>query len=309
MTHRKSRVAMTSIVLVTMVCLNPGPAAAALFGLFGESPPATNVVTNDSITDIQRALDEQRYLDAGNLLDRALAKSSQDPRLVLLVGELSLARSHYSDALANFKSIETNTAVRARALEGEGIALSYLDRSDEAISALQTAVTEDPTLWRAWNTIGTEFDKRRDWVQAEAAYNHALANSDSAAIVLNNRGFSLLLQRRPEEATADFLAALKKKPNLAPARTNLRLAIAMRGDYAHAIAGGGQDTQAALLNNAGVAAMSRGDYAEAENLFGRAIKAKGEYYAQAVGNLEIAHTLEARGNNAAATVHDAASVH
>jgi Tfp pilus assembly protein PilF len=132
-----------------------------------------------------------------------------------------------------------------------------------------------------------------------------LANSDSAAIVLNNRGFSLLLQRRPDEATADFLAALKKKPNLAPARTNLRLAIAMKGDYDHAIAGGGQDGQAALLNNAGVAAMSRGDYTRAENLFGRAITAKGAYYAQAVDNLEIAHTLEARGNNPSGSVHDA----
>jgi Flp pilus assembly protein TadD len=296
---------MTSMVLVTIVCFNPGPAAAALFGLIGNSAPAKTVVSNDNIKEIQSALDEQRYLDAGNLLDRALAISAQDPSLVLLVGELSLARSHYSDALTNFKSIEANPAVRARALEGEGIALSYLNRSNEAISALQTAVTEDPTLWRAWNTIGSEFDKRRDWVQAKGAYDHALANSDAAAIVLNNRGYSLLLQRRPDEATADFLAALKKKPDLAPARTNLRLAIAMKGDYDHAIAGGAPGAQAALLNNAGVAAMSRGDYREAENLFGRAIKAKGEYYAQAVGNLEITHTLESRGNSASGTVHDA----
>ena len=135
---------------------------------------------------------------------------------------------------------------------------------------------------------------RRDWIHAEAAYDHAINESDSNALVLNNRGYSRLLQGRFDEARLDFVAALEKKPDLAAARTNLRLALAMKGEYDRATAAGAQDDQAALLNNAGFAAMMRGDYVAAEDLFTRAMAAKGVYYARASENLAIAKTLAAR---------------
>ena len=83
----------------------------------------------------------------------------------------------------------------------------------------------------------------------------------------------------------DSVAALQKKPDLTSARNNLRLAIAMKGDYGRAVAGGGDNDRAAILNNAGFAAMLRGDYSQAKDLLGQAIKAKGEYYAVAAANL------------------------
>jgi Flp pilus assembly protein TadD len=297
----RHRVSVAGMALTAIVWLQTMPAVSSP----SNDPSATaKIVSDESISDIQHALDEQRYVDAGNLLNQTLVGGSQDPRIVLLVGELSLARSNYSDALASFVSVEANSVVRAQALQGEGIALSNLGRSNEARAALQKAVAEDPSLWRAWNALGTEFDRQRDWTRAEAAYDHALSNSDSAAIALNNRGFSLLLQKRLDEASADFVAALQKKPDLASARTNLRLAIAMKGDYDHAVAGGSQDAQAALFNNAGVAAMLHGDYAQADKLFGQAIKAKGEYYARAAANLELTHALAEQGDVAASASHD-----
>jgi Flp pilus assembly protein TadD len=302
MIYDRYRVALIGMALATLVCVASIPAMASSSD---DASVAAKAVSDQSISNIQHALDEQRYVDAGNLLNQVLIGGAKGPRIDLLVGELSLARSNYSDALASFASIEANPAVRGEALQGEGIALSNLGRSSEARVALEKAVAVDPSLWRAWNALGTEYDKQRDWPRAEAAYDHALANSDSTAIALNNRGFSLLLQKRLDEASADFVAALQKKPDLAPARTNLRLAIAMKGDYNHAIAGGSQDGQAALLNNAGVAAMVHGDYAQAEKLFGQAIKAKGEYYARAEANLEITHDLEAQGNaSATSTPHN-----
>jgi Flp pilus assembly protein TadD len=53
-----------------------------------------------------------------------------------------------------------------------------------------------------------------------------------------------------------------------------------------------------LLNNAGFAAAMRGDYANAEALLDRAIKAKGEYYAKASENLRIVQTLAAEAKKA-----------
>lgn len=281
---------------VTAAVLLASGMAAAADTSAGEKQAEAAVVSplsDDTVKEIQRAIDEQRYVDAGNMLDRALVASGADPRLVLLTGRLGVARGRYNEALASFKSIDTDPKLRASAEEGEGIALSMLGRSKEAVAALQAAVAEDPSAWHAWNALGTEYDRMRDWAQAEAAYDHAFSDSDGSPLVLNNRGFSLLLQNRLDEATGDFVAALEKKPDLASARSNLRLAIAMKGEYDRAVAGAGTSDRAAAFNNAGFAAMLRGDYPEAENLLGQAMKAKGEYYARAAANLELTHSLEA----------------
>lgn len=271
-------------------------AAPAQAGLFQHKRPAAAArkVTDADIANIQRALDEQRLLDAAKLLDAAVLAGGDDPRVTLLIGDLALARERYADALASFKEVEARDETRARSLQGQGIALSLMSRHDEAIAMLQRAVQEDPTAWRAWDALATEFDNRRDWTQAEAAYDHALANSDSAAMVLNNRGFSRLLQNRRDDAVADFVQALQKKPDLAAARTNLRLAMAMKGEYDRALAGGTGRDEAGLLNNVGFAAMLRGDYAKAEEFFTRAMSAKGEFYDRASANLVMTRGLEAK---------------
>ena len=264
----------------------------------GHHKPKSDVKPTDvpdaQIDAIQRAIDEQRLTDAGNMLDRILLTGAKDPRLELLAGELDLARGRFDDVLADLKPVDGILVTRGKALECEGIALSMLGKSDQALATLQQAVADDPAAWRAWNALAGEYDMRRDWIHAEAAYDHAINDSDSNAIVLNNRGYSRLLQGRFDEARQDFVAALEKKPDLAAARTNLRLALAMKGEYDRATAAGAQDDQAALLNNAGFAAMMRGDYVAAEDLFTRAIAAKGVYYARATENLAIAKTLAAR---------------
>jgi Flp pilus assembly protein TadD len=272
--------------------------SASFLGL-GRPRAPTAAVTEAQIAQIQRALDEERYVDAGRLLDMAAVGSGADPRLMLLSGDLSLARGHYDDALADFKKVDTPGPTRGSAMEGEGIALSLLGRSDQALAMLQQAVTEDPSAWRAWNALGGEYDSRRDWVRAEAAYDHALTDSGQAPKVLNNRGFSRLLQNRLDDAVADFVAALQKKPDLAAARTNLRLAMAMKGQYDRATTGGTGDDRAALLNNAGYAAMLRGDYPKAEDLFTQAMQAKGVFYGRASANLDMAKSLAANSDKTA----------
>ena len=280
-----------------------GPAAAGLFHHAEPKPKAAAATDDATVAAIQRALDESRLADAGRLLDGAANAGEKDPRLVLLGGELDLARERFSDALAELKLAEANSEMRPKAEEGEGIALSMLGRSDEALAMLQKAVADDPSAWRAWNALAGEYDARRDWTNAEAAYDHAITDSGGAAIVLNNRGYSRLLQGRFAPAREDFVAALQKKPDLAAARTNLRLAMAMQGEYERAATGGLQDDQAALLNNAGFAAMMRGDYATAEDLFNRAIVAKGTYYARASQNLAVAKALAAQQKAGASGAH------
>lgn len=182
----------------------------------------------------------------------------------------------------------------AASLQGQGLALALLGRSDDAFAMLKSAVSANPAAWRAWNALGAEYDARGRWKEADEAYEHAVAGSASAPQVLNNRGYSRLLQGRRDEAVADLVAALQKKPDMAEARTNLRLALAMGGDYERAISGATLDDRAALLNNAGFAAGMRGDYAKAEELLNQALKVKSEYYGRASENLKIVRALASR---------------
>lgn len=281
-----SRSAPLCIILSSLMLAAPAHA-----GVFDNAPKQSAAVSDEAIAQIREAFEDQRYLDAGKLLDQALLMAGGDPRLSYWAGQLNLARGRYDEALANFKTILADPTVGAAAQEGEGIALAQLGRVDEAIPALQAAVAKNSAAWRAWNALGTEFDRRHDWADADTAYGHAIASSGGAAIALNNRGFSRMSQSRLDEAILDFVAALQKKPDLASARNNLRLAMAMKGEYDRAVNGAAATDRAAVLNNAGYAAMLRGDYAKAKDLLTQAMKAKGEYYALAAANLEMTQNL------------------
>lgn len=296
---------ITFLAAASVLLLAAAPAQArGLFGLHAKDKPAAVAVADTgadaAVAATQQALDEQRYSDAGQLLDRALAGGMTDPRLVLLTGELYLARDRYEDAVTSFTAARATPALFARASAGLGIAQSGLGRSPQAIQALREAAAADPTQWRAWNALGVEYDRQKNWTQAEAAYAEALKAPNAGAMVYNNRGYSRMLQGRYAEASADFVTALDRDPGFAVARTNLRLALAVRGEYDRATAASGAEDRAAVLNNAGFAALMRGDLAEAKDLFQQAIAARGKFYGKAQENLELAESLTAQAKPATA---------
>jgi tetratricopeptide (TPR) repeat protein len=287
------------------------PPSASAFSLFGKAKArkaeaAAPVLGTALEAQVRQALDERRYVDAGDLIERAKVSGDKSPLLTGLYGELLLARGRFSEALATYRSVEADPAERPAALEGEGLVLSLTGHSDEALADLKQATTLDKGLWRAWSAMGREYDLRRDWKLSQAAYVAALAAPGAnTAIVLNNRGYSHLLQAQKELAAADFVAALDKDPALAAARTNLRITLAMEGQYLRAAATGVGDDRAAVLNNVGLAAAIRGDYMEADKLLNQAIEVKGAYYARAADNLQLSKDLEARTEESRITPHAA----
>jgi Flp pilus assembly protein TadD len=288
----------------TVAALAGAVLAAALGGVAvakDKGPKPQEIAIEKTVADIQSAIDEKRYLDAGSMIDMAVIAGSKDPRLGLEAARLDLARGRYDQALDQFRKAEASPQTRGPAMEGEGVALAMSGREGDAVPILKKTVAEFPQSWRAWNALGGAYDDQGKWADADDAYAHALAASDAPAIVINNRGYSYLLRNRLDEATADFVEALRQRPDLDAARTNLRLAMALKGEYARATAGAGKDTEAAMLNNAGFAALVRGDYAQAETLLQKAMERKGEYYDLAAANLELVRESKAR---AATGAHD-----
>lgn len=269
-----------------------GPAAALGFPKLGKGRAvAARAEVAPVLAAFDQALSEERLVDAGRILDTAYVGGLDSPALRLRSGELQLRRLRYEDALASFELAAKDPALNALALQGKGLALASLGRSEPALVALEAAVAADASLWRGWNALAVERDRRRDFTAAEAAYGKALAAPGVKPIVLSNRGYSRVLQGRYDEASADLVAALEKDPSLAIARTNLRLTMALRGDYRRATAVSGVEDRATVLNNAGFAAVMRGDYDQAERLFQEAIATKGASYGRAIENLKLVKAL------------------
>ncbi len=297
---------MKTATLILAVCLAV-PALGRANGLFDHLPalgrpkpaaaPATQ--TGALAARISQAIDERRYVDAGTLLDQAVVADVKAPELTVLRGELLLARGRFAEALDVFRSVATEPAQKARALEGEGLAFSLLGRSADALASLTAATALDKTAWRAWNGLGREYDLRGDWARAKSAYASAMAAPGAnLAIVLNNRGYSQLLQHKNDLASADFVAALDRDPTLNAARTNLRITLAMEGAYERASVVGVGDDRAAVLNNVGLTAAMRGDYLEADRLLNQAMAAKGQFYGRASENLQLSRDLASRADAA-----------
>ncbi len=233
----------------------------------------------------ERALSENRYDDAGRLIERVLLAEPENWEARLLFAELHLATGNSGRAEPIFESLIDQADVEGRALQGHGIALTLQGDLDRGMGSLQRAVAQDSGLWRAWNALGYHHDSNRDWAAAADSYDKALEGNPDSVLIYNTRGFSMLLQKRLKEAVADFNRALRLDAEFEIARENLRLALAWQGKYVHAMVGASNRDMARILNNIGFIAVMRGDYGNAEAYLLRAMEADPRYNETAARNL------------------------
>jgi Flp pilus assembly protein TadD len=267
------------------------------------------------------AVDPKAVENAVNQADQALAKGDlatarKGYRRVLAVapgtagaqlglGEVELVAGDPRQALEQFNSVAvSDPALRAGALQGQGLALIKLGRPEASMPLLKEAVTIDPGLWRAWNALGTLEDSQRNWQAADEAYQHALSIRPDAATVLNNMGVSQLMRRDYAGAEKVFARALATDPQLEEAAANLRIAQAWQGRYEDAIRGATAETLPQRLNDVGYVAMLRGDLDIAQTLFLKAISASPTYHKVAHQNLEQVERLRSGGPIATPAVYE-----
>jgi len=239
----------------------------------------------DTLALAERAWRERRYGDARALLDRVLLSDPGNPRAKYLAAELILAQGAPQAAAEAFAALVPSPEVGAVASQGQGIALLLVGDREGAYKSLRRALEAAPTLWRAWNALGYYYDLRGAWEQASNSYAQALKVNPRAAEIYNNRGFSLIMQRRLAEAKANLRRAIRLDPTLDLARDNLRLVLAWEGKYRQALAGVAEADKAKALNNVGYIALMRGDLANAEAFLIRAMEMDPSYNVTASRNL------------------------
>ncbi|MCM8557955.1 tetratricopeptide repeat protein [Sphingomicrobium sediminis] len=250
----------------------------------------------------QPAEDPQRWLAEA---DHALSQGrTQQARLMLteavrfglapaerdrLTADIELAEGNAGRALAMYRTLMAggldDPMVKARA----GRAAVMLGQNDEAARLLDEALMDGEVAadWRVWNLRGVAADRRGRFAIANAAYTRALAIEPSDARLLNNAGFSRMLQGDWAEALAFLRAANRLDPNHARIAANLQLVeMALAGNLPVRGDGETREAYAARLNDAGVVAALRGERQRALAAFTRAIEARSDYYERAAANLQ-----------------------
>ena len=241
------------------------------------------------------ALRAERYDKATQFFKRILQEQDGDVNALLGLAEASLGQNRLDDAFRHFESAgkETSSPHLAQAIQGQALVWLRRGQHEEAEDFLNRAIDLDPKLWRAWNGLGRARDARKDYVAARYAYRRAIDINPRNALLHNNLGFSLLASGDPAYAETSLKHALDLDPGMEVAAANLRLALALQGRYAPALAGAHISERARVMNNVGYAALLRGDHEKARSLFLGAMEQDPGFFKEAKRNLAYLEALDA----------------
>lgn len=202
------------------------------------------------------------YDNALPMLQRALKRSPNDPRL------------HY---------------LRGVVLRDRGI-------YDQARQAFTLALSLAPQMAHAHSALGILADLEGDHPTALAHHERAVALAPGTAQFQNNLGFSHYLAGRWAQAEAAYRVGLEADPSARRLYTNLGFAVAAQGRDLEALRAFRQSVdEAGALNNLALAQQLRGDAGAARRMFKQALE-KSPTLPQALANLEALDTRPPKGS-------------
>lgn len=272
----------------------PGIALAALLACPALTATAQETPVNDYAL-IGQAIEAGRLVQARTMLAHQIVAKRDDAsdraELDILGAELALAERRDMQALAAFSDLDRRGVADCRVQSGLGLSLMRQQMAGEALSHLRAATEACPDNWRTWNALGVALDLDRDWAGSAEAYEAAFLLTGNHAAIMNNYGFSLLLQRRFAAAARLFAAALQAEPDNQRYANNADIARTMAGEpLTDREASASQDssdrqTWARRLNNAGYASLLAGRTDEAKAYFSRSLHSSDNYFQRASANL------------------------
>jgi Flp pilus assembly protein TadD len=235
---------------------------------------------------VETAIDRGRLVQASEMLGIAERSGAPLAGYALAIARLAEARGDHGGAFLYFGRAVEREPANCAAHEGQGVAALRLGRVNAARRALAAGAEACPAVASIWIAAGVAADRAGDWAASEAAYARAAALSPDNPRLLNNRGYSLLIQRR----YADAVPVLERAARLAPGNRR----IANNLDLARSAAGlpidlgaANQAERATRLNNAGYAAWLAGRPDAARTYLTDAIQSSASHHARAEGNLDL----------------------
>ena len=139
------------LVLLVAACVQPPP------------PPVADAQTSEIQRRADAALAEGRLEDADQEFTRLLNGGHANAAANIGLGEIALARGDLDKARGLFTDAAESDAPPPAALQGLGLVQLRLTLVEPAASSLRKAVAADPSLWRAWNALGTIHDTGQEW--------------------------------------------------------------------------------------------------------------------------------------------------
>jgi Tfp pilus assembly protein PilF len=239
------------------------------------------------IAGAEHAVRANRLDQASVMISRAIGAGASGVDLDRVMADLAYASGKNAEALARYETVLKRAPANRAVLEPAGIAALKLGNVERASELLSRATALPSASWRAWNALGVVADLRSDWVTADDCYSQAMKLAPDELGPINNQGWSLLLRGRWQDALGYFEKASAINPKAKRAGNNLELARnALAAELPASRAGETDESWAARLNDAGMAAAILGDRGRAIAAFTQALDASGTWYARAANNLE-----------------------
>ena len=182
-----------------------------------------------------------------------------------------------------------------------GLLLAGRGQRAEAIASYREALRFNPRYVEALNNLGDALRDQGEQREAASVYRQAVQLDESRADSHCNLGYALLELRRVADAAASFRSALALQPDDVPAHLGLAAVLRVQGLAAEAEASCQAALAAAPQSSAALSLLGelyadRGRFAEAQELFARAI-ANDANYVPAYGSV-AAHRRMRREDHA-----------
>ena len=129
---------------------------------------------DEGIATAMKAIDEQRWNDAVDILQRLRRTHPSNPQVWYLLGMLHVRLGNHELALEAFRENIRLAPDNGIGHFGTGVALAGLGRHAEAVQAYQTATRLAPEFWPAYTHLGISLRNLRRYTESIVACRNAI---------------------------------------------------------------------------------------------------------------------------------------
>lgn len=192
---------------------------------------------------------DSNWLDlAGEKSGRALELDAGLATVHITEGLIHSARGRYQEAVREFREALRIDPRNAEALSGLAAAFEDNNQPAQAEEAFRKAITLRPALWPGYNLLGGYYYRRGQYAEAAAQFQKVVELAPDSFWGYGNLGGTLIALKRFAEARAMFQKALAIEPDWG------------------------------AMSNLGTLDFEEGRFAEAAQMYERAIQANGRSY-------------------------------